>query len=138
MTIRGPRPIALVLATVATAALGSLPLFSADLRPDYRPAAYAIKGGRVVTGSGPAIDEGTVVVRDGLIEAVGPAERVAIPFDAETIDGKGLVVYPGFLDLYTTPGQDPGVPRSPTGPGRAGPPHGLALPRTPPAGRPGP
>ena len=58
------------------------------------------------------------MVRRGLIEAVGPDKDVAVPFDAEMIDGKGLTVYPGFIDLYTTVGQRPGVERSATGRGR--------------------
>ena len=43
---------------------------------------------------------------------------MTVPYDAETIDGKGLVVYPGFIDLYTTVGQRAGVERSATGKGR--------------------
>ena len=58
------------------------------------------------------------MVRRGLIEAVGPSKEVSVPFDAELIDGKGLVVYPGFIDLFTTVGQRPGVERSVTGRGR--------------------
>ncbi len=58
------------------------------------------------------------MVRRGMIEAVGPAKDVTVPYDAETIDGKGLVVYPGFIDLYTTIGQRAGVERSATGKGR--------------------
>ena len=46
-----------------------------------------------------------MVVRDGVIVAVGPVDRVEVPFDAEVIEGKGMVVYPGFIDLYTTSGQ---------------------------------
>ena len=41
-----------------------------------------------------------------------------MPFDAEVIDGKGLTVYPGFIDLFTTVGQRAGVERSATGRGR--------------------
>ena len=54
----------------------------------------------------------------GVIEAVGLAKDVKVPYDAETIDGKGLVVYPGFIDLYSTSGQRAGVERSATGKGR--------------------
>ena len=72
----------------------------------------------VVAAPGRTIEGGTVVVRDGVIEAVGPDGEVEVPYDAETIDGKGLFVYPGFLDLYTTIGQDDAVPRSATGLGR--------------------
>jgi hypothetical protein len=41
-----------------------------------------------------------VVVRDGLIEAVGAG--VAIPPDAWVIEGAGLTVYPGFTDAWST------------------------------------
>ena len=82
------------------------------------PAAHAIRGARLVVAPGKVVDEGTLVVRDGLIEAVGPSEEVEIPYDAQVIDGKGLVVYPGFIDLYTTAGQRPGAERSTTGTGK--------------------
>ena len=126
---RDRRPVALLIAATATAAT-ALPLFSADLRPDYRPAAYAITGAKVVVEPGREIESGTVVVRNGRIEAVGKADEVTVPYDAETIDGKGLVVYPGFLDLYTSLGQGSAT-RSRTGPGRAIPYGDFALPRTP-------
>ena len=82
------------------------------------PAAYAITGAKVVAAPGKVFDPGTVVVRQGVIEAVGLAKDVTVPYDAETIDGKGLVVYPGFIDLYSTAGQRGGVERSATGKGR--------------------
>jgi imidazolonepropionase-like amidohydrolase len=82
------------------------------------PVAYAITGAKIVTAPGKVIEPGTVVVRRGIIEAVGPAKDVSVPYDAETIDGKGLVVYPGFIDLYSTAGQRAGVERSATGKGR--------------------
>ena len=82
------------------------------------PSAYAITNAKIVTAPGKSIDTGTIVVRRGIIEAVGPTKDVMVPYDAETIDGKGLVVYPGFIDLYTTIGQRAGAERSATGKGR--------------------
>jgi imidazolonepropionase-like amidohydrolase len=61
---------------------------------------YAIQNARIVTGSGPAIDRGTVVIRNGLIAAVGTS--VSVPADARVIDGAGLTVYPGLIDSYTS------------------------------------
>jgi len=61
------------------------------------PHIYAIAGARFVTATGDVIDGGTLVIRNGLIEAVGAA--VTIPADARTIDGKGLIVYPGLIDM---------------------------------------
>ncbi|HEU5117232.1 MAG TPA: amidohydrolase, partial [Isosphaeraceae bacterium] len=102
-----------------------------DLSPDFRPRAYAIRGASVVTGEGATIENGSVVVRDGVIESVGPADQVAVPVDAEVIEGKGLVVYPGFLDLYTLLGAPGSGDRSETGPGRVVQFSEYALPSTP-------
>ena len=129
------RPVALFLATVLTLSSVAVPLLSADLRPDYQPVAYAIKGAKVVPVSGEPIEVGTVVVREGVIVAVGPADRVEVPYDAEVIEGKGLIVYPGFIDLYTTSGQAAGAIKSLTGEGRAVNYADFALPRTPPDNR---
>lgn len=57
---------------------------------------WAIKEARIVTLAGPAIEKGTLVIRDGLIEAVGV--NIPIPQDAEIIDGVKLTVYPGLID----------------------------------------
>src|SRR6476659_11329777 len=60
---------------------------------------YAITNARIVTVSGATIDRGTVVVRNGLIAAVGA--NVNAPPDARVIDGTGLTIYPGLIDSYT-------------------------------------
>lgn len=60
---------------------------------------YAITNARIVTVSGPVIDRGTVVVRNGLIAAAGA--NVTAPSDARVIDGTGLTIYPGLIDSYT-------------------------------------
>jgi imidazolonepropionase-like amidohydrolase len=76
------------------------------------PTAVAIKGAKVVTVSGAEIPTGTVLLRDGLIEDVGPG--LTIPADAWVIDGNGLTVYPGFIDGLSSVGiQQPTERRSP-------------------------
>jgi len=65
-----------------------------------RPAAIAIRDAKIVTIGGPTIAKGTVVLRDGLIDAVG--ENVSPPAGAEVIDGSGLTVYPGLIDGLST------------------------------------
>jgi imidazolonepropionase-like amidohydrolase len=60
---------------------------------------YAITNARIVTISGATIDRGNVVVRNGLIAAVGA--NASVPSDARVIDGTGLTVYPGLIDSYT-------------------------------------
>ena len=63
------------------------------------PGTYAITNARIVPVSGPTINRGTIVIRDGLIVAVGA--NVQAPADARVIDGAGLSVYPGFIDGTT-------------------------------------
>src|SRR5580704_10880201 len=66
------------------------------------PSAVAIRNAKIVTVSGPVIAKGTVVVRNGLIEAVG--ESVQVPADAWVVDGEGMTVYPGLVDALSTVG----------------------------------
>jgi len=60
---------------------------------------YAIVGARLLPVSGPAIESGTVILRDGLIEAVGAS--VALPADARVIDAKGWTLSPGLIDAFS-------------------------------------
>jgi len=62
----------------------------------------AITGGTVYPVSGPAIQNGTVLMRDGKIVAVGA--DVAVPAGAQRIDATGKIVTPGFIDASTTLG----------------------------------
>ncbi len=64
--------------------------------------AYAIRGGTVVTVTGAVIQKGTIVVRNGLIQAVGA--DVPIPGDARIVDATGMTVYPGLIDSHTAYG----------------------------------
>jgi imidazolonepropionase-like amidohydrolase len=63
---------------------------------------FAIRNARIVTVSGADIENGTVVIRDGKIEAVGA--NVSVPAGAQMIDGTGLSVYPGMIDAGTNIG----------------------------------
>lgn len=56
----------------------------------------AITGGRVFPVSGPVIENGTVVIRDGKIVAVGAG--VAVPAGARVIDATGKWVTPGLIN----------------------------------------
>src|SRR3954453_8145672 len=82
---------------------------------DARAQVYAVTNARIVTVSGPTIEKGTVVLRNGLIESVGAAARV--PGDATVIDGTGLTIYPGFIDALTSLGIQAQQPQRPAGGG---------------------
>jgi len=57
---------------------------------------YAIRGVKITTLAGPAIEKGNIVIHDGRIVAVGA--DAPIPADAEVLDGAGLEAYPGMFD----------------------------------------
>lgn len=76
---------------------------------------YAITNAKIVTVSGATIEKGTVVIRNGLIEAVGA--NVATPTDAQIFDATGLTLYPGFIDTLT----GLGLAARPAGPAGGGP-----------------
>jgi imidazolonepropionase-like amidohydrolase len=78
--------------------------------------AYAIKGGTVVTVTGETIKNGVVVIRKGLIAAVGA--DLPIPADARVVDAAGMMVYPGLFDSLTGYGIRP--PAQPQGPPSGG------------------
>jgi imidazolonepropionase-like amidohydrolase len=77
------------------------------------PNVFVIRGARIVTAAGAAIESGTLVIRRGVIEAVGA--NVSVPAEADVIDGKGLTVYPGLIDLGNTQVADQPIPQQPQG-----------------------
>ncbi len=79
---------------------------------------YAIRGAKIVPVSGAAIASGNLVMRNGLIEAIGAS--AAIPDDAVVIDGAGLTVYPGLIDMGNAAAIDAPA-ASDAGGGRGGP-----------------
>ena len=94
---------------IAVAALVSTLLFHSSARgellpPGFRPVplgVHALVGGKIVTKPGTTIESGTIIIRDGLIEAVGT--NVAIPDDARIWDEKGETIYAGFIEPYFVP-----------------------------------
>ncbi len=67
------------------------------------PGAYVIRNARIVTVSGPEIESGSVIIREGRIQAVG-AGNISAPAGAQEIDARGLTVYPGMIDAGTSMG----------------------------------
>ncbi|HET6671370.1 MAG TPA: amidohydrolase family protein [Pyrinomonadaceae bacterium] len=63
---------------------------------------FVIRNARIVTVSGADIENGTVVIREGKIAAVGTT--VDIPANSQTIDASGLSIYPGMIDAGTSLG----------------------------------
>ena len=94
MTTRTTR---FIVVSAAIAAATFLPGLTVSGQMPVRAPRYAITNARIVTMAATAIDKGTLVMRDGVIEDVGPS--VAAPADSMLVDGTGLVVYPGLIDM---------------------------------------
>jgi imidazolonepropionase-like amidohydrolase len=74
--------------------------------PARHTSPFALVGGRLIDGTGAAAVEGaTVIVRDGRIEAAGPATQVPIPRGTPRIDVRGTSILPGLWDMHAHIGQ---------------------------------
>lgn len=100
-------PIAAVLTCIAAVTAAAQPAPT-----------VAIRGARVVTGSGAVLETGTVLIKGGLIAQVGAS--VQVPPEAWVIEGKGLTVYPGLIDALSTWGLPEVAPATPATGGRGG------------------
>ncbi len=108
------RPWALLCCQGMRQLLGSILLlaFVAVAQP---PGAgvLAIRGTHIHPASGPAVRNGNLIVRNGLIEAIGP--NAVIPPEAFVVDGAGLQVYPGLIDALSAWGLPAAAARPATG-----------------------
>ena len=66
------------------------------------PTTYAITHAKIFTLAGSTVDDGTLIIRDGKIAAVGAG--LEVPAGAQVIDARGLQVYPGLFDAITQMG----------------------------------
>ncbi|MFN9634081.1 MAG: amidohydrolase family protein [Erythrobacteraceae bacterium] len=100
MTQTKSRQLWLAGVAIAAAAAGASPAAAQDR-------AIAFTGARILTMAGEAVEDGTLVIKDGKILAVGA--NVAIPADAERRDAKGRVIMPGIVDTHSHIGQVAGA-----------------------------
>ncbi|HEY2461360.1 MAG TPA: amidohydrolase family protein [Candidatus Acidoferrum sp.] len=77
-------------------------LFFGTTAPAQTTSVYAITHAKIFTLAGAPIEDGTLIIRDGKIAAVGAS--VEVPASAQVIDGKGLQIYPGLFDPITQMG----------------------------------
>jgi imidazolonepropionase-like amidohydrolase len=88
------RTVAMILATCCFCLNAS-----AQSQP---PSTYALTHAKIFTLAGAPIEDGTLVIKDGKIAAVGA--NVEVPAGAQVIDAKGLQIYPGLFDPVTQMG----------------------------------
>ena len=61
----------------------------------------AFVGASVYDGTGaPAIENAVLIVRDGRVESLGPADEVRLPAGAETVDLEGKFIIPGLISTH--------------------------------------
>ena len=91
------RPLAVLTVAVAIVSCGAAP-------PEPTPGLTAFVGARLIVGtegSGSVIEDGTIVVRNGRIEAAGASDSVMAPADAEqVIDVGGKTIIPGLINAH--------------------------------------
>jgi hypothetical protein len=84
-------------------------LCGAELAAQDRP--VAIRNARVLTMAGPPLERATVVLRAGVIDAIGA--DVQVPAGAEVIDAAGGTLMPGMVSAFSRAGfrPEPTAPR---------------------------
>ncbi len=87
-------PLLLILILVLFLTILSIPAFTQD-----KP--IALKGGKLLTITHGAIENGVIVMQGGKITAVGASSSVSIPSGAQVIDATGMTIYPGLIDSET-------------------------------------
>jgi hypothetical protein len=112
--MRNVRLLMISCGAALTAALAFTPTRAAGVPS----AVYAITGARIHTVSGAPIPNGTVVVRNGVIEDVGPG--ITVPAGAMTIDAAGLNLYPGLIDMANSTPLEAGDDAAAAAAGRGG------------------
>jgi len=71
---------------------------------DKRSRAYAFTNATIYSRYDTRLEDATLLIRDGVVEAVG--QNIDIPDGYLTVDLEGKFIYPSFIDMYTTYGID--------------------------------
>jgi imidazolonepropionase-like amidohydrolase len=105
------------LLLLLSAALAFAQTAPTDGMRENTPKVHALVNAKIVVAPGQVIEKGTVVVRNGVIEAVGAT--ISPPADARVWDLAGLTIYPGLIETYSNFGL-PKTEARPRTPGQAG------------------
>ncbi|MEZ4884779.1 MAG: amidohydrolase family protein [Chitinophagales bacterium] len=91
--------IALLLCSAVISAQTTFPVNGVY---DHREGIYAFTNAMLHTQYNKVIENATLLIKDGKVEAVGTS--VAVPKNAVVVDVKGKHIYPSFIDLYANYG----------------------------------
>lgn len=101
------------LPRAALLALGLLPLLACGPAGEGGDGdeVLVLTGARLVDGTGaPPVDDATLVVRNGRVQAVGPSASVAVPRGARVVEVEGRTIIPGIVNGHGHVGTIPGLP----------------------------
>ena len=75
------------------------------------PTAFAFTQAKIVVRPGEVIEDATLLIRDGVIQAIG--QEIEVPGDAQIINSEGFTLYPGFIEPFATLGKHDDAPDTP-------------------------
>ncbi|KPK78190.1 MAG: hypothetical protein AMJ79_00455 [Phycisphaerae bacterium SM23_30] len=75
---------------------------------DKSPPRYAVRAGKIVTCAGDPIDNGTILVSGGKIEAIGPRDQIEIPEGYKVLDHREMFAMPGLVEAHSHVGAQGG------------------------------
>jgi imidazolonepropionase-like amidohydrolase len=100
-SVRAAAALVLVAPRLAPPARASSRPAELPTHPGARPErVHALTHAHIVLAPGTTIADGTIVLRDGIIVAVGESSRVQIPPDARVWDGAGRWIYAGLIEPH--------------------------------------
>ncbi|RKE92143.1 amidohydrolase family protein [Ichthyenterobacterium magnum] len=72
-----------------------------EAKTDKPQGTIALKGARIITMEGDEIIEnGTIIVKNNVIESIGKASDITIPSNAKVYDVSGKTIMPGLIDVH--------------------------------------
>ena len=84
------------IATLACASAASAQLAPVNGMRPSDPARYALVGAKVMVAPGKTLDKATVLIKDGVVESIGP--DIAVPAGYRTFDFAGKTIFPSFIE----------------------------------------
>ena len=72
-----------------------------EAKTDKPTGKIALKGARLITMEGDeVIENGTIIINNNIIEAIGSTSDISIPSDAKVYDVSGKTIMPGMVDAH--------------------------------------
>ena len=72
-----------------------------DEKNEKAPTPYAVLAAKIVTCAGDPIDNGTILVSNGKIEAIGPRDQIEIPEGYKVLDHSDMFAMPGLVEAHS-------------------------------------